>query len=398
MRWQQWKRQLRSLFSIADPQLAAYFRAGPPNYSGVEIGEDSAMALSAVWRAVSLISGSLAMLPLVTQRDLGNGLSEIVKSPLDEPGGPMGPTALEWKETVLAHLLLHGDAFLAHMYNGAGGLASLVPVHPLCVGVRWVRPDEQPRPGGKIYTATLIDGTNTEFDASTMTQISALSLDGLRGLSVVSQARNSLGCAVAGDRAAARMFSEGALISGMVTPEDDAYESDDIKVIKADLQQHMLGWENASTISVINRRLKFTPWTMNAVDAQFLESRQFSIEEIARWFGVPPFELMQTEKQTSWGTGIEAQQRGLSRQVLGPWATRFEQRLSRLVPRGQTVRFDFSDRDRPIPEIEIDLIIKQVQAGLLTVPEARTMLHRGPLPAVEPPASVQPPTGSDPNA
>ncbi|MDM4723405.1 phage portal protein [Micromonospora sp. WMMA1363] len=57
------------------------------------------------------------------------------------------------------------------------------------------------------------------------------------------------------------------------------------------------------SIAVVNRRLKFSPWTMSATDAQFLQSRQFSVEEVARWFGVPPHLLMQTERQTSWGRG-----------------------------------------------------------------------------------------------
>jgi HK97 family phage portal protein len=359
--------------SISDPALVELFGVGFPNYSGVEVGEGSALGISAVYRAVALIAGTVATLPLRTLRDTGDGMRQRVNSFLDNPGGPDGPTPFEWTETVLLHLLLHGNAFLVHIFGGAGQLIALMPIHPLCVTI-----EPADVPGGKRFKASLVDGTLREFDATTMTHIPALSMDGLRGLSPIAVARNSLGTAIAGDRAAARMFSTGALISGMVTPEEDV-EEDEAKAIKAALDQKMTGWENAGGISVINRRLKFTPWTMSAEDAQFLQSRAFQIEEIARWFGVPPHLLGQTDKQTSWGQGVESQNRGLARYSLHPWTARIEQRLSRLLPNPRFVEFEFAGLERPTPEAEIDLLIKQVTAGLLTLNEARAIRNLPPL-------------------
>lgn len=390
--WRFWQRrdqpaQNQVTYSVSDPALAAYFNLGVGNYAGVTIGEHSALGLSAVWRAVSLISGTIASLPLRTVREV-NGVRTRVTSFLSNPGGPDGPTRYEWTETVMAHLLLHGNAFLAHVYGGAGQLIALVPIHPLAVSVEWPPVDPQTGrrmqlPGGKIFRATLEDGTTHIFDGSTMTHIPGLCLDGLRGLSPITVARNSLGTAIAGDRAAARMFSNGAMISGMVTPEEDV-EPDEVAAIKDSLNRNVAGYENAGAIAVINRKLKFTPWTMSAEDAQFLQSRQFSIEEVARWFGVPPYELMQTEKQTSWGTGIEAQQRGLARQVLGPWTERVAQRLSRLLPAPRWVEFDFAGLERPTPEQEIDLLLRQIEGGLLTLDEARAIRNLPPLPKPDP--------------
>jgi HK97 family phage portal protein len=385
MAWWNWRREQRSAsLSVSDPALIEYFNIGNPNYSGVNIGENSALGLSAVWRAVSLISGTIASLPLRTIREV-DGVTTRVSSFLDNPGGPDGPTPYEWKETVLAHLLLHGNAFLAHVFNGGGGLVALVPLHPLAVSVeQWTSKMDMPRPpGDKFYKATLDDGTVRVFTDDTMTHIPGLSMDGLRGLSPISVARNSLGTAVAGDRAAARMFSSGALISGMVSPDDDV-EEEDAKTLKAEINRKVVGWENAGDIAFVNRKLKFTPWSMSAEDAQFLQSRQFQIEEVARWYGVPPYELMQTEKQTSWGTGIEAQQRGLARQVLGTWATRIDQRLSRLLPNPRFVEFDFKGLERPTPEQEIDLLLKQVKGGLITVNEARSIMNMQPMTEPEP--------------
>ncbi len=150
--------------------------------------------------------------------------------------------------------------------------------------------------------------------------------------------------------------------------------------IKTLLDRKVAGWEHAGQLAVINRNLKFTPWAMTFADAQFLQSRAFQIEEVARWFGIPPFALMQTEKQTSWGTGIESQQRGLARTVLAPWTTRIEQALSPLLPVEWFLRFDFTGLERATPAEEADLVISKYDAGLMTRNEARQKLG---LPRVE---------------
>lgn len=383
--------QPKALTSIGDPALVELFNLGAPNYSGITVGESSALALSAVYRAVSLISGTIASLPLRTLRDIGDGRRDRMRSVFDAPGGPDGPTSFEWTETVLLHLLLHGNAFLLHVYNAAGGLAALTPIHPLCVTV-----DADPdAPGGKVFKAYLEDGTIQTYDARTMTHIPALCLDGLRGLSPIAVARNSLGTAIAGERAAAKMFSDGALMSGVLTPDDDV-DADEALQIKEAFTRNAMGWENAGGVTVVNRKMKFTAWSMSAEDAQFLQSRQFSVEEIARWFGVPPHMLAQTDKQTSWGTGIAEQNRALARGVLAPWACRIEQRLSRLLPSPRFVEFDFAGLERGSPEQEIELLIKQCGGPFMTVNEVRAIRNMPPIDGgdvLAPPGTPQPAEG-----
>lgn len=360
-------------WSISDPALAQYFGVGNPNYAGVSVGELSSLGLSAFWRATSLISGTIASLPLRTLRDTDEGRVR-VGSVFDDPGGPDGPTRYEWVETVLTHLLVHGNAFLAHVFNGAGALAALVPIHPLAVSVEL----DADAPGGKAFRANLIDGSSREFTQLDMTHVPSISTDGLRGLSLISIARNSLGTGIAGDRAAARMFGVGPMISGLVTTEEDVSE-DEAKAIKEGLDARFAGIDNAGEIAFVNRRLKFTEWTMTHADAQWLESRQFQIEEVARWTGVPPHLLMQTEKQSSWGTGVAEQNRGLSRYTLQPWTARLEQRLSRLLPSPRFVEFDYAGLLKPAPEQEIALLIQEVGAGLITVNEARKIMNMDPI-------------------
>lgn len=397
MRWPWQKREQRSVaLSVGDPATAAFFGIGHRSYAGVAVNESSALTLSAVYRAVALISGTLGTLPLVTYRQVDAEQRERVASFLDDPGGTdeIDLTPAEWKMTVLAHLTLNADSFLMHQFNGAGAIVGLLPVHPLAVSVRWRRPDETHLVGRKVYSITLAEGQGQpgafrEFDRTGMTQISWLSLDGLRGISPITVGANSLGTAIAGDRSAAKMFGSGALISGVLTPEEDLEEGD-AEAIKASVERSVSGWENAAEVAVINRRVKFTPWQLSGVDAQFLESRQFQVEEVARWFGVPPHLLMQMDKQTSWGAGVQIQDQALARTVLATRATLVEQRLSRLLANPRSVAFDFSTLERPNPETEIGLLIQQVAAGLLTVDEARQKLGRAPLPAAAGDANASP--------
>lgn len=383
MRWP-WSRKQdpTDLLSISDPLLAELFGVGAPNFSGVEMNESSALALSAVWRSVAVIASTLASLPLRSLREAPDGKTERVGSIFDSPGGQYGPTPFAWKETAFAHMLLHGGCYEFQVRNDAGALVALELLHPLCVRICEPTPDEyrtgQVPLGGRWFDVTLRDGTFARFDANHITYVPAISMDGIRGLSPLHVARNSLGTAAAGDRAAAKQFSSGGLISGIVSPDDDV-DDFDAKEIKRQLTNSVTGWENAAAIAVINRRLKFQPWQLNAVDMQFLQSRQFSIEEISRWWGVHPTLLMQTDKQTSWGTGIEEQNRGLGRTVLSPWAQRFEQANSRLLPAPRFLEFDFAGLERPSPKDEITLLLAQTGKPFLTVNEARAVRNLPPI-------------------
>lgn len=374
-----WFAPSNTTYSIGDPALAGLFTMGVPNFAGVEVNETTSMSLSAVYRAVALISGTIASLTLQTVRDTGDGMRQRIGSVFDDPGAVCGLTPFSWTETICCHVLLHGNAFLRHIFGGAGQLIGFQPIHPMLVYIRLPLPGDTVLPvGGKWFCFTLANGEKVELDATGMTHIMGLSLDGIQGVSVIALARNGFGTALAGDRAAARMFGNGMLINGMITPDEDVDE-DEAKVIKATIDSNAAGWEHNASVPVFNRRLKFTPWTMSSQDAQFLESRQFSIREIARWFGIPPHLLMETSAASNWGTGIEQQNLGLARFNLVTWTCRIEQALSRLLPKPRYVEYDFHSLERPDPATEIQLLIQQVQAGLMTKDEARAELNRPPL-------------------
>jgi HK97 family phage portal protein len=363
-------------WSINDPHLITLF-GGTPSLSGVSVNERSAMGLSAVYRCVSLISGSIASLPLRTVVTDANGITQRSNSWLDDPAGPEGVTGFEWVEFLMVSLLIHGNAYGLKIVGGAGQLLGLQPLPPQCVGV-------EVKNGRKLYRVQLDNGQSRQLTDREIVHIPGISLDGICGVSPITIAKNSLGAAIAGERSAARLFQNGLLSSAIVTPEDTLTQ-EDAAAIKESLSLKVGGEAHAGEISVINRRLKVTPWSIDPESAQFLESRAFAVDEVSRWFGIPPHLLGQTEKQTSFGAGLSEQNRGYAKYTLEPWTRRIESRLTRLLPPNRKAEFDFRSLVSPDPETEINLLIAQVEAGLLSHDEARAILNRAPLPEAQTP-------------
>lgn len=374
--------------SIGDPALAEYLNSGGWNESGETVTERSALAFTAFWRGVQIISGTIAGLPLKTYSDGGGERTEVA-SIFDDPC-PEYFTRFEWVQFVMVHLCVHGNAYLLHQYNEAGALASLFPLHPSMVSVR-------NEPGvGRVFTVNIPGaeqwGDNRELTEDDLTQVMGMSLDGLTGLSPISICRNSLGAGLAADKAAARQFASGLMIGGLVT-SDENLEEDDARAVIAGLKSKMGGANNAGDLAFVNASLKISPWSMTSEDAQFLESRVHQVEEVARILGIPPHLLGQTEKQTSWGTGVAEQNRGLARYTLRNYTTPFEQRCSKLLSNPRFVEFEYKGLLQAAPEQEIPLLISQVQAGLLTMDEARAILNLPPLQATDEPSTE----GTSPN-
>jgi HK97 family phage portal protein len=375
---------------LDDGTFAQWMGWGPTT-AGVTVSQQGSLGLASVYRAVSLISGTIATLPLKSYRDLPDGTRVRVPSFLDQPGGPDGLTQFEWTEIVLVHLLLWGNAYLLHQVGGAGQLVGLIPLHPSAVEVKPVKTKEEESrffPYLKYFTVSMNDGSQKDLTPLELTHITAMTTDGLKGLSPIETNRQAIGTGMAGDQAAARMFKSGLMVSGLVTTEEDV-DTEEAQVIKAGLDAKVSGVDNAGQLAFVNRNLKFTPWTMPPGDAQFIESRIHQVEEVSRIFGIPPHLLGQTEKQTSWGTGVTEQNRGLARYTLMPWTSRIEQRLSRLLVNKQMCEYDYAGLLQGSAQEELQMIIDQVAAGLLTVNEGRRIRNLEPLtePAAEPEAA-----------
>lgn len=370
-------------FTLGNPAVADYLGGmGGANYSGEAVTESSAMSLTAIWRAASLVSQAIATLPLKTYRTMPDGERERVGSFLDDPCGPETAgdqylTPFEWKERVCLHLFYQGEAFLYHRKNAAGATVGTFPIHPLAVTVN----ASDTAPGGKTFDVALRDGQYTrDLTTADMTHILGPCTRGLRGYSILSIARNTLGMTQAAERSAAEQFSQGPTLSGAFTPRADAdiLSVDDIDEIQADLDRRL--YNRGGRIPIINRILEFQPWSMTNVDAQWLESRSFQIEEVARLTGVFPYLLMQVEKQTSWGTGLSETNSNLRQYVLLSYTGRIEERVSRLLSSPRFAEFDPAGFLAGSPAEQINLGMAQVNGGVLTLNEYRRLQNLSPLP------------------
>ncbi len=356
----------------ADPAMVEWLRINGMSPSSVD--ENSVMGLTAVYRSQAIIAGTIATLPLRVYEGTKDNRSEVRSWLSESPAGPYDLSAFSWMETVVLHLLNHGEAFLKSLTNEGGERIGAWPVHPLALkGVTWVGPV-------KRFEVGMQDGSTEFYDTGEMNQILGMSLDGTRGLSPLTLFRTSFQTSMAGEHAANRHFTRGALISGVVTTaEGEDVDESEAKVIKQSLNDKIAGADHAGEIAFVNRALKFTPWTMSNEDAQFIESRGMQVEEAARVYGLPINLLSVNGAVSNWGTGVAEANLGLQKYVLMPWTSRIESAVRPLLEPGQFCEFDYAGLLQGTPKDEVELLIEQVNAGLLTVNEARAIRN---LPAI----------------
>lgn len=304
---------------------------GASTTAGPVVTEKKALGIPAVWRAVNLIAGTIASLPLHAYRSDGE-VRKLVSSGwsaelLEDPHDDL--TQMELLEIVMAHALLWGNAYLWKVRPkrasdpslGLPRIEGLLPIHP-----GRITPGRT-REGKKVYR---IDGVKTGLTDYEILHIPGFGFDGIAGLSAIKVARQSLGLAMAAEEFGSRLFSNGALSTGILQT-DSRLTQDQADALHKRWSDKRAGLSKAFGTIVLDSGLKYQQLTIPPEDAQFLETRSFQVSEIARWYGVPPHMLMDTDKSTSWGTGIEQQSMGFLVFTLRPWLTRLEQRFTRII-------------------------------------------------------------------
>lgn len=332
-------RTRRALESPAQPltsnSLLEYL-GGVQSDAGVSVSETSALGASPVWRAVSLIAGVSAALPMPVYRDntREKQTAELLKNPHPDL------TSVELWRFAYLYRVLWGNTYIQKVRNGAGQVKELWPVSAERVAVSRDKPSEA-NPSGKFFDVTDDWGVHHVWTPKEVLHIPGLGYDGLTGCSPVRLARQGIALAQAAEKSAARMFGSGNLIGGVLQTEQ-RLDQDQAARLKERWKAKMSGVHNSHEVAVLDSGASFNPVQMPNTDAQFLESRQFQVTEIARMFGVPPFLLMSTEKSTSWGTGLEQQAQGWVTFDLNPtWLTPTEQRVTKeLLPRDEYANYN----------------------------------------------------------
>jgi HK97 family phage portal protein len=404
---------LRSLFerraSLESPltnldasTLNALLAGDTMTSTGIAVNEHSAMRHSGVWRSVNLLAGTMAGLPLHAYK---TGTREKVSSRiLDSPHPSLTP--YEFWERVMVSLLLWGNAYCLKQRNAAGQLQSLEPLMPEWVKVGRFKRDgytETLLPSRKVFKVTIPGEAEQTFTELEIFHIPGIGYDGICGLSPIRAARQSIALGLAAEEYGAQLWAKGSLMSGILQTEQ-RLKPEEAEGLKTRWMAKIAGLGKAHEIAVLDAGAKFQPIGINPDDAQFLETRRFQITEQGRWFGIPPHMLYETEKSTTWGSGIESIGQGFVTYSLSTWTNRIEQRVTKdvLLNPKQYAKYSVQGLLRGDSAARSAFYASAIQNGWMNVDEVRELEDRPPLPDDAGQTYLTPlnlaPAGGDPNA
>jgi len=350
--------------------------AGPViHVSGAVLTDQKLLRLSTVWACTRLISETIATLPLGINERTGKGkmpatdhwLHKIIHA---QPNADS--TASVFWEAVVAAMLLRDGSRCEKLMLGSRivGLKFLAPAR-----LSWTRLSD----GSKQYRYVDDDGRQRVIPNDRIWHIPGFSLDGKNGVSVIEYGAQVFGNALAADEAAGKTFKTGLVqtlfykVSNWLTPEQ-----------REIFRQNVKGAVERGEEPVLEGGIDVGAVGIKPADAQLLESRSFSVEEICRWFRVPPWMVGHTDKGSNWGTGIEQQMIGFLTFTLGPWLRRIEQSITKdlLSP---------TERLRYYPKFAVEGLLRadtagraafyavMVNNGILTRDEVRELEDREPM-------------------
>lgn len=313
--------------------------------SGRPVTERSAMQMTAVYSCVRILAEAIAGLPLHVYRYKdGGGKEKALDHPLypllhDEPNPEM--TSFVFRETLMTHLLLWGNAFAQVIRNGRDEIIGLYPLMPnrMTVGrdeagrLYYEYQQTRDEPTGRFETVTL--------QARDVLHIPGLGFDGLVGYSPIAMAKNAIGLAQATEDYGASFFANGAAPGGVL--EHPGTIKDPARV-RESWQSTFGGARNGNKIAVLEEGMKYTPISVSPEQAQFLETRKFQINEIARIFRIPPHMIGDLEKSSF--SNIEQQSLEFVKYTLDPWVIRWEQAITKTL---------LSSREKPQIYVKFNL-------------------------------------------
>ena len=326
-------RNKTELISSSDPRILDILGA-TPSAAGVMVDAVSAMRVSAVFAAVSRISGGISTLPCHTyERTWDTKRQAWTRTKvedadthwlLNERPSAAWSGASHW-ERVCQYILLRGDAFTLIRRDGSGRIKDLIPLD-------WdaVTPMKLTKEIGSRLVYAVNDGLKVQaIDQDDMLHFPGFGFDGLKSMSVISwAAKNAAGNAMAMDEYSGRFFAGGAHPSIVLQTKGKLSESQ-ADLLRDSFAKRHSGITNAHRLPlVLTEGVEAKEVSISATDSQLLEARQFQVIDIARAFGVPPHMIGETSSSTSWGTGIEAMSRAFVQYCLQPHLVRIEQELN----------------------------------------------------------------------
>lgn len=377
---------------------------GAISASGVAVSGVSAMSNSAFYACVRALSDAGASMPLRSYRHTPSGREVVPPRPftaaglIDRPAPGLSQASLV--ANMISSLATYGNAFYAKVRGGTPGAlpVMLIPVSPTRVYIRML--DGEP-----LYTVTEGDGSTLhgkDFTRHEILHIKGLTLDGVIGLSPVSQARTAIGLGMALEEFASRYFSNSAIPGGVIKTQKTLSE-DAAKRLKADWESMHRGSRNSNRVGVLEEGMEWQAVTSSMLDAQFIEQRKMSATEIARIMRVPPWIIAADSGSSMTYSNVEQQVAGFLTFAVRPWLVFIEQALS--------ADDDLYPADRSVwPEFYMDSLLKAdastralvYKAGLaghgwLTVNDVRRMENLDAVEGGDEVPAAKPPAQHDPN-
>lgn len=288
--------------------------------AGVTVSAETAMRYSAVYACVQVLAQDVAKVPLIMYRRKPDGGKErAVDHPLywilhDQPNG--WQTSYDWRSQKQTHLELRGNAF-SHIVRYRDEIRELIPINPACVAV------EQDSAWRVQFRVSESGRAPRTYATRDILHLRGLSTDGLVGLSPIGMAREGIGLALAAEQHGGRMFSNGARPGGVLrhpgVMSDEAQER-----FKTAVEQATTG-ENAFRLLVLEEGMEWNQVGLSSVDAEWLASRKFQVEDIARFYRVPLHKIQSLDRATN--NNIEHQSLEYVIDSLMSRLTMWEQRL-----------------------------------------------------------------------
>lgn len=337
---------------------------GSTTRSGISVSEETAVRkYIALYRAITLVSGSIASLPFGAHRQQAGGPA-YASQLLQEPHPDMPP--MEVWEHVFCSLLSAGFSASLKIRDSRDRITGIEPLSPRSVKRRHISRTNK-NPWGVEFDLRMDDGSTKTLDRWDVLYIPGP----FGGLSPIGVARESIGGSLAAEEYSSRLWASGSLMAG-VLQTDAALDEDQATALKNRWKEKVAGLAKAHEVAVLDRGAKFHSIAINPADAQLIESREFGILMIAVLYGLPPHLVGLVDRSTSWGTGIEQQNIGLVVYTLTPWMTRVEQRVSReLLPPGIVADFNTKGLLRGDIKTRYEAYAKGVLGGFLKPREAR---------------------------
>lgn len=368
------KKAAGMLFTPSNPRIAELFGTGGISDAGETVNHRTALQVSTVFACVSRIAGTLGTLPVEVVQVRGNVTTSLPSHPLQRILGHSpnyDQTPLDFFEFMGAAVELEGDA-IAHKIRGvAGNVIGLDPLVPTSVGRRRVQ-------GGKIEYSWAKDGRSVVATEEDILHIRGPGGDALRGLPTLAVARDAIGLARAAERTQSRMFRNG--VRPTVAFTFAKWLTDDQKAkAEAHFGDRVGGVENSGKPIILQGDTKIQTLSINPIDAELLATRAWEVEDLCRFFDMPPVMVGHTSKTTSWPTGVEAQFLIFLQLCLRKRVKRFETAMEKqlLTPAeylsGVRIRFNFEALLRADSKGRAEFYQTMRKIGAMTINEIRAL-------------------------